>query len=46
MKTKNKYGVSYSRYNNREVKRKAKAITCKGIYYFFNIFNFIEYLKI
>ncbi len=46
MKIENKYGVFYSRHNNGEVKRKAKAITFKGIYYFFNIFNFIEYLKI
>ena len=46
METENKYGVLYSRYDNREVKRKAKAITRKGIYYFFNIFNFIKYLKI
>jgi len=46
METENKYGVPYSRYDNGEVKRKAKAITRKVIYYFFNIFNFIEYLKI
>ncbi len=46
MKTENKYGVLYSRHDNEEVKRKAKVIICKGIYYFFNIFNFIEYLKI
>jgi len=46
MEIENKYGDPYSRHDNGEVKRKAKAITRKGIYYFFNIFNFIEYLKI
>ncbi len=34
MKTKNKYRISYSKYNNEEVKRKTKAIICKDIYYF------------
>ncbi len=34
METENKYRVSYLRYDNGKVKKKAKAITHKGIYYF------------
>ena len=40
MATENKFGIPYSRRDNGEVKRKAKAITRKGNLYLFIVFNY------